>query len=387
MRALLRRFREQDAVIGDDADRIAVEVSESGDQCGAIELLELVEFAAIDETGDHLARIIGPAQVGGHHAIQLGRVVERLTRLPHRQVRLLHPVQIADDLARDGQRMRVVLGVMVGHAGNPGMHVGTAQILRRHHLAGRRLHQRRAAQEDRPLPLHDDALVRHRRYIGTARRAAAHHHGDLRNAGCGQRRLIVEDAAEMVAVREHLVLVRQVGAAGIDQIEAGQIVLPCDLLRPQMLLHGQRIVGTALHRGVIGDDDAFLARDAANAGDDAGRRDIPAIHAVGSELRQLQKGRADIQQRAHPVARQQLAPRQMPLAGLLAAALLDAVQLRLQILDQRTHRRFVLAERLAAGADLAFQDAHAVVLTSRRSPASVPDGPSGHCPRTARLRR
>ena len=37
--------------------------------------------------------------------------------------------------------------------------------------------------------------------------------------------LVVEDAAEMLAVGKHLVLVRQVGAAGIDQVDAGQPVL------------------------------------------------------------------------------------------------------------------------------------------------------------------
>src|SRR5258708_31815484 len=49
--------------------------------------------------------------------------------------------------------------------------------------------------------LDDDALVRHRRDIGAARRARAHDHGDLRNALRRHRRLVVEDAAEMLADR------------------------------------------------------------------------------------------------------------------------------------------------------------------------------------------
>ena len=73
------------------------------------------------------------------------------------------------------------------------------------------------------------------------------------------RRLVVEDAAEMLAVGKDLVLVRQVGAAGIDEVDAGQMVLPRDLLGAQMLLHRDRIIGPALDRGVVGDDDAFAA--------------------------------------------------------------------------------------------------------------------------------
>ena len=177
------------------------------------------------------------------------------------------------------------------------MHVGAAQFLGRHHLAGRRLHQRRAAQEDRPLVLDDDRFVRHRRHIGAARGAGAHDDGDLRDAGGRQGGLVIEDAAEMLAVGEDLVLVRQVGAAGIHQIDAGQVVLAGDFLRAQVFLHRHRIIGAALDRGVVADHHAFDAGDAPDAGDDAGGRDVGVVHAVGRHLRQLEERRAGIQQR------------------------------------------------------------------------------------------
>ena len=74
----------------------------------------------------------------------------------------------------------------------------------------------------------------------------------------------------MVAVRKHFVLVRQVGAARVDQVDAGQAVLLRHFLRPQVLLHRHRVVGAALHRGVVADDHAIDAADAADAGDHAG---------------------------------------------------------------------------------------------------------------------
>ena len=83
-------------------------------------------------------------------------------------------------------------------------------------------------------------------------------------------RLVVEDPPEVVAVGEHLGLQRQERAAGVDQVDARQPVLGRDLLRPQVLLDGQRVVRAALHGGVVGDDHARPARDPADAGDDAG---------------------------------------------------------------------------------------------------------------------
>ena len=201
------------------------------------------------------------------------------------------------------------------------MHVGAAEILRRDHLAGRRLHQRRPAEEDRALPAHDDGLVRHRRHIGAARRARAHDAGDLRDAERGQGRLIVEDAAEMLAVGKHLGLVRQVRAAGIDEIDAGQPVLARDLLGAQVLLHRHRVVGAALDGRIVADDHDLAAFDAADAGDDAGAVDRVVVHAVGGERAEFEERRAGIEQARHALARQQLAAGQMPLARLGRPAL------------------------------------------------------------------
>ena len=194
------------------------------------------------------------------------------------------------------------------------MHVGAAEFFGGHHLAGRGLHQRRAAEEDRALVAHDDALVRHGRHIGAARGAGAHHDGDLRNALRGHLRLVVEDAAKMPLVRKDLVLQRQEGAAGIHHVDAGQIVLPRDILRAQMLLHRHRVIGAALDGGVVGDDDAFAARDAPDPGDDARRMHVAAIEAVGRQRRQFEKRGAGIDQEIDALARQHLAARGVPLA-------------------------------------------------------------------------
>ena len=118
------------------------------------------------------------------------------------------------------------------------------------------------------------------------------HHGDLRNACRGHARLVVEDAAEMLAVGKHLRLMRQIGAAGIDEINAGQPVLERDLLRAQMLLHRHRIIGAALDGGIVGDDHRLAALDPPDAADEPRAVHVALVHAEGRERADLQERRA-----------------------------------------------------------------------------------------------
>ena len=150
-------------------------------------------------------------------------------------------VQRADDRAREVQRVVVVFGEVVGHAGQARVDVGAAELLGRDLLAGRGLHERRTAEKDRPGALDDDRFVGHGRDVGAARRARAHDDGDLRDALRRHARLVVEDAAEVFAVRKHLGLQRQERAARVDEIDARQPVVERDLLRADVLLHGERV--------------------------------------------------------------------------------------------------------------------------------------------------
>ncbi len=231
--------------------------------------------------------------------------MERLPRLVELERHRLATIEIADNPSRDAERVRVGLCVVVGYS----------------------------------------------RHIGAAGGAASHDHGDLRNPHRRQIRLIVEDAAEVLAVREDLVLAWQMRAAGIDEIDAGEVVLPRDLLGAQMLLHRHRKIGAALDGRVIGDDHAFLAMDLPDAGDDSGGDDVLAIEAVTGELRELEEGRAEVEQGAHAIARQELAACEMTLPRLGPTALLDALHLPLQIIDELPHRRGVALELLRSRVD------------------------------------
>ena len=228
------------------------------------------------------------------------------------------------------------------------MHVGAAEILRTDDLAGGGPDQRRSAEKDGALLADDDGLVRHGRNIGAARGAGSHHHGDLGDAVGRHRRLVVENAAEMVAIGKHLVLAGKVGAAGIDQIQAGQTILRRDLLRPEMLLDRHRVIGAALDGGVVGDDHAFPAGDPTDAGDQPGGRHLVVVQPVRRELADLQERAQRIEQGSHPIARQQLAAIEMPLPGFGVAAPTRPCRDRPQIIHQVAHCCCVAQESVRA---------------------------------------
>ena len=89
----------------------------------------------------------------------------------------------------------------------------------------------------------------------------------------------------MVPVGKDLILVGQVGAARIDQVDTGKPVRPRDFLGAQVFFHGKRIVCAALDGRVVCNDHAFAPRYSTDAGDDSGRRHVLVVNAVCGERR------------------------------------------------------------------------------------------------------
>ena len=358
MSRLQRRLREQHAVVGDDADQEAVQPGKPGDERGPVALLELVETGSVDEPSDDLAHIVWLARVGVDDAVDLSRVVQWFFGRAHVRRERLHGVEGRHNRPAHLQRLLVVFREVVGYARESRVHVGAAELFRRHLLAGRGFDERGTAQEDRAGALDDDGFVGHCRHVGAARRARAHDRSDLRDALRGHSRLVEEDAAEMIAIGEHLRLERQVRAAGIDQVDAGQAVLQRNLLRAHVLLHRHGKVRPALHGGVVGDDHHLAARDAADAGDDARRRRIVVVHVGSGQRGQLEKGRAGIQEALDTLADGQLALRAVTLEILGTAAFSRAAQPIAQLGDELPHAFTVGLESGVGSVDAGVQRVH-----------------------------
>ncbi|CAI8206587.1 MAG: Uncharacterised protein [SAR116 cluster bacterium] len=284
----------------------------AADQRGTEPRLEFIKIGSINDAGDNLAAVIGGFRIRGHDRQQLFAIMgwrHRITRFGRCRYG-----QITDDLARQRQGVIIILGKIVGNAAQTGMGIPAAQRFGVNILAGCLFDQRRTRQKDGALLRHDNGLVRHRGHIGTACGAGPHDNRDLRNTGRAHPRLIVEYTPKMIAVRKHLVLTRQVGTATIHEIQAGKMILQRDLLRPQMLFHRQRIVATALNRGIIADDHTITSADLANAGNDPGSGYRILIEAMRGKQPDFKKVRTRIQHPGHTVTRQQFAAGQMPFA-------------------------------------------------------------------------
>ena len=105
---------------------------------------------------------------------------------------------------------------------------------------------------------------------------------------------------------KHVVLPRQERAARVDQVDAWQPVLERDFLRAQVLAHGDRVIGAALDRRVVADDDAFEAGHAADARDEAAAGNPVVVQVVAGQLADLEERRARVEQPVDAVAHQQL---------------------------------------------------------------------------------
>ena len=327
-------------------------LAKHGHQRLAVELLELVHPAAVDDAADDLAYVVRRAGVGGHHVVErLGRLVRlldlcRRARVSRRALRALlnhrGVGQGRDDAPHDPERVGVVVGEVVDDPGGTGMHVTAAEVLGRDDLAGRGLHQRRPAEEDRALVLHDHGLVAHRGDVGATCGAGAHDAGDLWDAAATEVGLVEEDPAEVLAVGEDVVLHRQERAPGVDEVDAGQVIVARDRLCAQVLLDGHRVVGAALDGGVVGDDHHLAALDTADAGDDAGggHRVVltrSAVHAIGSERAQLEERAARVEQAVDPIPHQELATTGVLGSGTLRATLAHECQPLAQVVDEVAH--------------------------------------------------
>ncbi len=331
-------------------------------ECLPVQRLELVEARAVDDSRDHLAWIELRTMVVGDEAVQLVRVCDRglgAGELP-RWFRP-SPVRIGDDPPRDRECMFVRGRVVVCDPRLPGVDVGAAELLRGHVLAGRCLHERRAADEDRARSAHDHGLVAHRGDVRAARCARAHHDGDLRDPERRHPRLVEENPSEVIPVGKDLGLQRQIRAPGVDEVDAREPVLLGHLLHAQMLLDRQREIRPALDGGVVGDDRALTAFDDTHACHHAGRWSLAVVHLPGRERTQLEERGAGVEQEIDPLSCEELAAGTVALDRALAAAARYQPGAFAKLIDQRLHARSAPLE-LVRPLNLRLEQRHGWIL-------------------------
>jgi hypothetical protein len=159
VRALDRTFGKQHAIVGDDAARGAVDVGEAAHQRGAIARLELVEARAVHDPRDapRARRRACAGLPGRHPSIRPGRR-RALPAWPVPRPPVL-VVEVGDDRGAPAPARGCRYGRNDPRRRTAACARRPAKLFGRHHLTGRRLHQRRAGEEDGALFLDDDGLV------------------------------------------------------------------------------------------------------------------------------------------------------------------------------------------------------------------------------------
>ena len=96
----------------------------------------------------------------------------------------------------------------------------------------------------------------------------------------------------------------------------------------------------------------------ADAGDDAGRRRLAVVEAVRGQRRELEEGRAGVDQALDPLAGEQLAAGVVALDRRLAAAGAGALEVAVELGDELAHVLAVAPELVRVGVEMAGDARH-----------------------------
>ena len=216
------------------------------------------------------------------------------------------------------------------------MHLGAAERLVVGLLAGRHLHQRRAAEE------HLGLLLDHHRVVGHARARRRRRRWSCRtparwSAPCGRWRRVMSRNSLPPGMKISFWVGRSAPPDSTSET-VGQPVLLGDLRGPEDLLDRPGVAGAALHGRVVRGDHALDALDHADAGDHAGADG--EVGAPAGQRRQLEERRALVDEQLDPLAGQQLAAGVVALDVLLAAAGDRLGVLGVEVGELLQHRRW-----------------------------------------------
>lgn len=214
---------KQDAVVGDDADLVAVNGGKAGHKSGTEVTLELGELGAINDTSNDFSNGDRLPQVGGGNTEELLRVIEGFGKGLGRRLsgsRLCRPIEVANRPPGECDGVGIIDGQIVRDTRDGRVHLSTTELLSADDFSSGSLDQRRTSQEDVALLLHNDGLVTHGRDVSTAGGARTHDNGDLGDALGAHAGLVVEDATEVLAVGEDVGLMREVGTTAVNEIDA-----------------------------------------------------------------------------------------------------------------------------------------------------------------------
>src|SRR4051794_35007857 len=275
--ALLRGLRVQAAaevvrLVGDDADRRALDQGQADHEVARPARAELEHLARVDDARDHVADVVDLAVALGQHGAGVagGRVARRVQRQRAARLRRQVRERRTDHLGR----LHVAVGDEVGDA-VLGMHLRAAELERGDALAHDLLHDGGAGEEHLRLGAGHDGQVAERGRVRRAAGARAADHAHLRHAG---DRLRTEDPRVGVQRADALL---EAGAAGVREADDRHAELGGPVDRA-----GDRLAARLAERAAL---EAAVLRP---------RVDGPAVHAAAAREHAVADGGAHRLERA-----------------------------------------------------------------------------------------
>ena len=107
----------------EDSDLYPRIPGKTGDDRGAVPLLELLEARPVDDARNHLTDVVRPPDVALNDSVDLVRIEERIFRLDPRLRLMFLELQVFDEVTDDRQRVVIVFREVIGHSADPRVHI------------------------------------------------------------------------------------------------------------------------------------------------------------------------------------------------------------------------------------------------------------------------
>ena len=182
VRCLQCALREENAVIGNDTYGVTHEPGKPTNKCNAVQFFEFVEFAPIDDTGNHFTHVVAPAIICRDDAKEVVGIIAWWYWWSNIPGNVFATIEMGDNAAAYSQGVFIIEGVVVGYARNTTVNIGATQLLRGNLFTRCCLYQWRPSQENGAIAAHNHRFITHGRNICPTRGARTHNGRNLRYA-------------------------------------------------------------------------------------------------------------------------------------------------------------------------------------------------------------
>lgn len=146
----------------------------------------------------------------------------------------------------------------------------------------------------------------------------------------------------MISIWKDVVLAREIGASGVDQVHAWKVALAGNLLCAKVLFDSDWVICAAFDCCIVTDHHYFVPLDSANSRNNPTSRHIVlAVQIPTCKLRKLQERRPRVEKTTNAITWQQFSAGKVLCNCLFATSLFHGFEPACQFLQKSLHSRRV----------------------------------------------